>query len=272
MRGLITKIQKFCVHDGPGIRTTVFFQGCPLRCLWCQNPEATSDNPQVIHQNAQCAKCGLCVEICPRECFEFVDTVVFNSDNCDLCGECITACPTGANQWSSCAYSVDAVMQTVGRDQLYYDLSVGGVTLSGGEPLRQFDFCCALAKELKSTGIHVTLDTSGYVPTNRLLEILPAIDLFLIDLKLLEDDLHKQFTGRSNELIIENLKTIVARNKAVIVRIPIIPGYTDRNKNIEMVESFVRELSDKIAIEHVPFNKLVQEKCRLIGKTCSIDY
>jgi len=204
MHGLITNIQRFSVHDGPGVRTTVFFSGCPLACVWCHNPEALKGYPEVLHYSDNCIGCRKCIEVCPRNCFSWKDKIEFKSVNCDQCGLCIDNCPASALKWSSKEYSSSAILDEVMRDRVYYDISGGGITLSGGEPLHQFDFCYDLVTKAKALSLHVTVDTCGYFSNDALNKIIPFVDLFLYDIKFIDDNLHRKHTGVSNEVILSN--------------------------------------------------------------------
>ncbi len=192
MKGLITNIQRFSIHDGPGIRTTVFFKGCSLSCAWCQNPEAMSDRSEIIHFASNCIACKKCIEICPGRCFSYETSVEFNSDGCDQCGLCIENCPVGALKWSSMQMSSDDVLKEVMRDKPYYDVSGGGITLSGGEPLNQIDFCHDIVSKSKALGLHVAIDTSGCADADAFDRIIPFVDLFLYDIKFIDDNIMTQ--------------------------------------------------------------------------------
>ncbi len=270
MNGLITNIQRFSVHDGPGIRTTVFFKGCPLSCLWCQNPETMSGRPEVIYHSEQCIACKTCMEVCPEKCMTWEGKIVFKSDNCDQCGICINNCPVNALRWSSEEISAREVLNEVMKDRVYYDISGGGITLSGGEPLRQFDFCRDLLKRSKKENLHTALDTSGYAPANTFESIMPLVDLFLFDIKFVNPCLHEKYTGISNSLILANFRRLCRAGKKVIVRIPLIPGFTDSKTNIGEIEAFVKEQDNGITIEKIPFNLLMVKKYQMLGRSCNL--
>lgn len=266
MKGLITHIQRFSVHDGPGIRTTVFFKGCPLSCLWCQNPEAMSDRPEVIFHSEQCIACKTCLSVCFRKCMSLKGKISFKNNNCDQCGVCIDHCPVHALRWSSEAMSIREVLDVVLKDQVYYDISGGGITLSGGEPLRQSEFCKELLKKSKKEKLHTTLDTSGYAPIKIFESIIPLVDLFLFDIKFINPQLHKKHTGLSNSPILANFRKLCQAGKKIIVRIPLIPDYTDSKKNLNEIEEFVRQQDNGIKIEKLPFNPLMEKKYRMLGR------
>ena len=268
--GLITKIQRFSVHDGPGIRTTIFFNGCPLECKWCQNPENISGENEILFISSRCIGCKRCLEICPNECFIWKKRNEFNSENCNKCGLCRDNCKSKALQWSSKKISDDLVIKEILRDKLYYDLSNGGVTLSGGEPLKQFDYVYGLIKKLKKEGINIAIDTSGFIPTKNLKKIIAFTDLFLYDLKFINEELHKKYTGKSNKIILRNFKILVDAKANIEIRVPIIEKINNTKKNLKEIEDFVREQSMNIKIKHIPFNKLCKEKYLMVGKKLGI--
>jgi pyruvate formate lyase activating enzyme len=267
MDGLITQIQRFSIHDGPGIRTTVFLKGCPLACRWCQNPEAMTAEREVLFHAEHCAGCRTCIDTCPKGCFSWrKGATAFDSARCDFCGLCIDRCPAGALRWTSHAETAAAIMKEVLRDRVFYELSGGGVTLSGGEPLRQAGFCLDLLKRAKRKKLHVAIDTSGYVPHGDLERIQPLVDLFLFDIKFIDPALHLRHTGVSNAIILENFRRLQRSTSALIVRIPLIPGLTDTPENLASIEQFVRENGDGVPIEKIPFNPLMQKKYQLLGR------
>ena len=270
MNGLITNIQRFSVHDGPGIRTTVFLKGCPLSCLWCQNPEAMSNQPEVIFHSEQCIACKTCLRVCPKKCMAWGGIISFKSDNCDQCGICIEHCPVNALRWSSEEISARQVLNEVIKDRVYYDISGGGITLSGGEPLQQIDFCHDLLKKSKKEKLHTALDTSGYASVKTLEKIMPLVDLFLFDIKFVNPRFHEKYTGLSNTPIIANFKKLCKAWKTIIVRIPLIPGVTDSKTNLEEIEAFVKEQDNRIMIERIPFNLLMRKKYHMLGRSCNL--
>ncbi len=270
MVGLITHIQKFSIHDGPGIRTSVFLQGCPLSCSWCQNPEAMSNKNEVQFHREQCIGCKTCIDVCPKGCFSWNGKTIFNSENCNQCGICIEHCPVNTLRLSSINISAAEIIRMILKDRVYYRLSGGGITLSGGEPLQQADFCFDLLRKVKNHGINSAIDTSGFAPTQVLKRIIPLVDIFLFDIKYIDPLQHKKYTKVSNTLILENFRQICMSGKRVIVRIPLIPGYTDSEKNIASIEKFVKQLQGSIEIEKIPFNPLMEKKYTMLGKPCNI--
>ena len=270
MKGDVTNIQRFSVHDGPGIRSTVFLKGCPLSCIWCQNPEAMSRNPDIMHFQDQCIGCQKCVALCPHDCFKWQGKTEFRSNKCDRCGLCIEACPVCALRWTSYEINSYEVIAEVLKDKVFYDLSNGGVTLSGGEPLYQTMFCLDLAKKSKEQGLHVVLDTSGNIATESFMTVLPYIDLFLYDIKFIDNDLHKKYTGVSNQIILKNFHILCEADRNIKIRTPLIPGITDKDENLSKIKSFVKNCSSQIELEFIPFNNLTVEKYRMLGKICAV--
>jgi len=270
MDGLVTRIQRFSIHDGPGIRTTVFLKGCQLSCIWCQNPEAIKDYPEVVFYQINCIHCGKCAEVCQQHCFTCKDKIEFDSNECIQCGRCIDICPVNALKWSSLKMSSEDVLKEVTKDREYYDISGGGVTLSGGEPLRQIEFCVDFFRKAKSLGLHLAVDTSGFIQTELLDKIVQYVDLFLYDIKFIDAALHFKYTGQSNDLILTNFQKIYEENKIIVVRVPLVPGITDKKENLSQINKFVKTYSNKIKIQQIPFNNLIKDKYKMLGKDCSI--
>lgn len=270
MKGVITKIQRFSLHDGPGIRTTVFLKGCPLACVWCQNPENISIYSEVLFLNNRCLNCLKCLNVCPKGCFAFEEQISFKSKSCNRCGLCIETCPVLALEWSSREATCKDILSEIIKDKLYYDISGGGVTLSGGEPLAQPEFCFYLIKDAKSLGLHVVVDTCGYASGNILEKIIPFVDLFLFDLKFIDNRLHKEYTGKSNDIILDNFKLLCQAKKSIIVRVPIIARKTDTQENLLEIKEFVGQFDAGIKIDYVPFNPLMRQKYGMLGGDCPL--
>ncbi len=235
MTGTLFNIQKFSIHDGPGIRTTVFFKGCPLRCLWCHNPESQNPAPEMLIDESRCTRCGACGAVCPSK------------EACVFCGSCVVACPRGAREIAGRAYTVDEVVRIVLQDEVFYRQSGGGATLSGGEPLLQIDFAEALLSRLKTEKVHTAVDTCGAVPFSSLARAAKYADLFLYDIKLMDDERHRLHTGVSNRGILENLRKLAAIHRGIHIRMPIIEGV---NADMEHIEGTIAFLSG-LGIEEV---------------------
>lgn len=261
-------IKRYAIHDGPGIRTTVFLMGCPLKCLWCQNPESQTDETVITLSRALCVGCGNC----QRACGKLNEQLQLPSASCDLCGACVSACPTGARSFGSRRYTPEDLVQTLLADKIFFDASHGGVTFSGGECLLHRDFIVRTLQLLREEKIHCTLDTCGDVPFETIKAVLPFTDLFLYDLKIMDPERHRMYTGRGNEQIIQNLQYLCAHNAPVILRIPLIPGYTDSEDNLHRIGQFVQtKLHARILrCELLPYNELAATKYG--NKTIWTDY
>lgn len=232
--GRILNIQRFCTDDGDGIRTTVFFKGCPLRCLWCHNPESQKAQPQIAFDEAKCLRCGKCAMLCPRGCQVIGEKREFNREDCTACGKCIS--PTcEALELFGREITAEEITQTVLRDKDFYEASGGGLTLSGGEPLMQVDFALEILKMAKAQGINTAVETCGYADKAALEKIAPYVDTFLYDIKETDSERHKNFTGVPNEKILENLKYLSKIGKDIVLRCPIIPELNDSDIHLRAI-------------------------------------
>ncbi len=240
-QGIIFNMQRFSIHDGPGIRTTVFLKGCPLNCAWCHNPESQYPLPEVMVRAERCQGCGACVRVCGQGSAHIKDGRR-QPAHCSACGDCVTACMQGALELVGRAQTVEQVMQEVMKDELFYDQSGGGVSFSGGEPLLQVEFLDGLLLACRQQGLHTVLDTCGYAPWEVLAKLVPLVDLFLFDVKLMDEERHIQFTGQSNRQILENLQRLTQIHRQVEVRVPIIPGVNDDRANLVALAAYLRPL------------------------------
>lgn len=264
--GLISDIQRFSLYDGPGIRTTVFLKGCPLDCKWCHNPETKSYKPQISFSADKCADCFKCVEACPTGTHYIEDGKhKLNFAACELSGECITACPNDALKIIGQEESIDEVMNVVLRDKDYYKNSGGGLTVSGGEPMNQFTFTRNLLHTAKLNGIHTALETCGFAPLNRFMDIKHLVDLFLFDYKETDTSKHKDYTGVDNKVILENLKKLHDEGANIILRCPIIPGLNDREDHFKGIARLAKELPNLEGIELMPYHDIGRDKAASIG-------
>jgi pyruvate formate lyase activating enzyme len=260
--GRVFNIMKYAIKDGPGIRTTVFFQGCPLRCWWCHNPESQDAGFQVLFRPERCLGCGACRSAC-------LSGALAEAGNqpkaCTACGRCIEACGSGAREGTGRWMTVKQVLAEVEKDLLFYDQSGGGVTFSGGEPLAQPEFLLNLLRECKKRDIKTAVDTSGYGAWETLQAAAPLVDVFLYDLKILDEAGHRQYTGVSNRGILQNFLALTGIHKNVVVRFPLIPGYTDNPANIEALGEFLRGAKIR-GIEILPYHKIGIEKYQRLQK------
>jgi len=259
--GIIFDIERFALHDGPGIRITVFLKGCPLTCWWCQNPEGRDISTEIMFWADRCISCLTCEKVCPNVAISHLEGIIITSrDKCTLCGTCIEACPSGAREVIGKKMTVSEVMKEIEKDVIFYDESGGGATFSGGEPLMQPDFLNSLLLSCREQRIHTVVDTSGYAETRTLLNVSKNVDLFLYDLKLIDDDKHKRFTGVSNALILSNLRELSLHHDQIVIRVPIIPEINDDEENVSRIAEFVASLQNVTQIDILPFNKLSIDK------------
>ena len=265
LKGLVFNIQRFSIHDGPGIRTTVFMKGCPLRCRWCSNPESWNPYPEIMTYDVKCIRCGKCAQVCPTEAITINQKGrKINRAKCTLCLECAEVCPTGAISVSGKHMTIEEIMKEVESDKLFYQNSDGGVTISGGEPLSQWEFVRQLLKECKQEGLHTALDTCGYVPWDILEKVLDYTDLVLFDIKHINSSQHRKGTGKGNQLILNNAKR-VATNTRTWLRFPLIPGYNDFEESVREVAELAAEMCvEKVSI--LPYHEWGKTKYEKLGR------
>jgi pyruvate formate lyase activating enzyme len=238
--GVTFNIQRFSTEDGPGIRTTVFLKGCPLRCAWCHNPEGLSPHPELVWYHARCIGVRDCLRVCPEDALELTpEGMQIDRERCMACGACADACPTGALEVIGQEWTPEEAFAEVMKDRVFYETSDGGVTLSGGEPMMQDEFVLALAGLCREAGVHVALDTCGMVAWERYERVLPLIDLVLYDLKLFDGKRHRSSTSVDNSIILENARRFAAAGKRMWIRTPIIPGYTADEDNLAALAGFI---------------------------------
>lgn len=266
-KGIIFNIQRYSIHDGPGIRTTVFLKGCPLNCWWCQNPEGQKSKPELIFWEDRCKGCGLCVLHCSSGAIQLIDgKPSTNKEKCILCGECCRLCPVQARELIGKEMTVQEIVREVEKDAIFYEESGGGVTFSGGEPLQQFDFLLKLLVSCRRKGIHTAVDTCGYVSRERLDKIIDKTDLFLFDLKLMDDEKHRHFTGVSNKIILENLKRLSSIHQNIYIRFPVIPEINDDIQNVKKMGEFLSTLRIT-QVNLLPYHYLGLDKYKRLGRS-----
>ena len=253
LKATIFDIERNSYVDGPGIRTTVFFKGCNLRCAWCHNPESQSPKPQMMFYKNKCTGCGKCKEKCPN-----------HLESCELCGKCTLYCPHDAREICGKEYTVDEVMREILKDKAFYDHSGGGVTFSGGECMLQIDFLCEILKKCKDNKIHTAVDTAGFIPWENFEKAIPYTDLFLYDIKAFNNDVHKEFVGVSNELILNNLGKLLDYKANVLIRIPVIPGVNDTVDEMKKIRDFLAPYKLH-TVELLPYHQMGEHKYGAIG-------
>lgn len=254
---MIFAIKRFETHDGDGIRTTVFFKGCPLRCVWCHNPESFKSGKEISYNGELCRSCGGCADICDANIFKN-GKHVFLRENCDFCGECLSVCPARVLEIYGDTRTPSEIADEVLLDEMFFKGSGGGVTFSGGEPLLQAEYCRELAEILKQRDINIAIDTCGYVTREAIDKVLPYIDTFLYDVKAIDPEVHKRCTGKTNDLILENLKYIDECGKSIEIRIPYVTVYNDGE--IEKIADFLSGLKNVKGIRLLPYHKYAEAK------------
>ena len=268
MNGTIFNIQRFCVQDGPGIRTTVFLKGCPLRCIWCHNPESQTVHQEILYQPRQCIGCMACAAVCPNGCHSMTeDGHVFNRENCVRCGACANACPGSALELCGRTVTVEEVIKEVKKDSPFYENSGGGMTLSGGEPLAQPQFTLELIKAAKECGLHVCMETCGFAAEEIMKSIAEHVDLFYFDYKLDTSADHEKFTGVSNERILKNLELLNSLGSTVTLRCPIIPDVNFHETHFSSIAALAARLDCITEIHLLPYHPLGIDKAKRMGIT-----
>ncbi len=266
-KGLIFSIEKTSLHDGPGLRTTVFVKGCPLHCLWCHNPESQSFSPELYYFDEKCVRCGRCVSVCPKNCHIVTEAGhEIARESCIRCGECVRTCPYSALEMKGEHMEADLVLAEVEKDRDFYIASGGGLTVSGGEPLSQFDFTRQLLTMAKERGIHTCLETSGYTSTDRIIRVKDSVDIFLYDYKESDPERHKRYTGVDNELILKNLYELDKHSAKIILRCPIIPGMNDRMEHLQEIAQLANKLDNLLEVNIMPYHSYGKSKSANIGR------
>jgi pyruvate formate lyase activating enzyme len=269
VEGNIFDIKKYAIHDGPGIRSTVFFKGCPLACRWCHNPEGLTVESQRIYRQERCIGCGECIQICPQKGLtQTAAGVARDPAKCDLCQTCADHCPSEAIEFVGRKVTVDEVIAEIKKDIAFYDESGGGITFSGGEPLMQPEFLLQLLEACAELDLHRTVDTTGYADSELLLQVAQKTDLFLYDLKLMDAAKHRDFTGVSNRRILYNFRMLAKYGARIQVRVPIIPGINNDAENIDRTAALVSDLPGVEQIAILPFHNSARGKYGRLGMEC----
>jgi pyruvate formate lyase activating enzyme len=270
--GTVFNIQRYSVDDGPGIRSTVFLKGCPLRCPWCSNPESQSPYPQLSYRYTSCKRCGTCAEVCPHGALTLTDDgLQIDRDKCVACGACVAACPSDALKISGETMDEAKVWKTIRRDAVYYETSGGGVTCSGGEILSQPDFVAEIFKHCHDEGIHTCADTSGFGTPEALDKILEHTDLVYFDLKHVNPERHAELMGVPLEVILRNLRTVVSRGIELVIRVPLIPDYNNTPGDLEAMAALVAEIAPDALVNILPYHKYGASKYASVGMTYTLE-
>jgi pyruvate formate lyase activating enzyme len=271
MTGRIFDMQRFSIHDGPGIRTTVFLKGCPLHCAWCHNPEGINPKPSLSFIASECIGCGECRKVCKAGAIvtgapsALGPRAVLDRPNCTLCGACAPVCDAKALEFVGRNVGPEEILEVVVRDRSYYEASGGGMTISGGEPMFQPEFVLALARAAKTAGIHCALETSGYADWESFAPLIPYIDLFLYDYKETDPKLHETFIGQPNDKILSNMRRLHREGANILMRCPMIPEYNARKEHLDGIAAMVRELPRLKGVELLPYHRLGRAKLNRFG-------
>jgi pyruvate formate lyase activating enzyme len=269
--GTIFDIKRYAINDGPGIRTAVFFKGCPLECWWCHNPEGQAGQPQLMLRKNRCKLSQACVKVCPQGAISWNDGPDVDWEKCDQCGKCAEVCYAGGLEMVGRNVTADEVIAEVLRDVPFYDQSGGGVTFTGGEPMLQAKFLKETLILCKEHHIHTAVDTSGHTSWENLHSIISLVDLFLYDVKLMNNIQHIKYTSVSNKLILNNLRRLVEAGAHIIVRIPLIPGINDDDENLELCAATLVELPTLDGIEVMPYHEIGTAKYKALGKKYKLE-
>lgn len=267
IQGIVFDIQRFSLHDGPGIRTIVFLKGCPLSCQWCSNPESQGMGSVVMYKQEDCLHCGRCIAACKLKAISLEQKAFINREICTGCGECVNACPSGALVLKGKAMTVQQVVKELKKDATTYRRSGGGITLSGGEPLVQHTFASELLKACKAQGWDIAIETTGCGSEEAIEQVIPYVDTVLLDIKHMDPEKHKTYTGISNEGILKNAQ-MISRISNTVVRVPVIPGFNYSKEELEAIAEFSKTLRGVRTIHLLPYHTFGENKYGLLG----IDY
>ncbi len=268
MNGIIFDIQKFALHDGPGIRTVVFLKGCPFNCVWCCNPESINPEPQLGFDENKCIGCSLCIAECPTKALnKTCEKIIVNFESCTACGNCIDHCSKNALKVYGYETDTASVLKEVMKDADYYRNSGGGLTLSGGDPLFQFDFAFSILSEARALGLNTCVESEGFGTIDQFRKLLPLVNHFFFDYKITNDALHKKYTGVSNSVVLENLNFLVSNNADITLRCVLIPGINDNDEHFRAIADISNKYPSIKAVEVMPYHDYGSGKYKQIGKT-----
>lgn len=259
MNGIIFDVKRFAVHDGKGLRTTLFLKGCPLHCPWCQNPESISPEPSLWHNVQDCVGCGTCVAVCPEKALTLTDRIHVDRERCVTCGTCVDACPAAAMTVQGRSVTAQEAAELLLRDKVFFGEN-GGVTLSGGETLLQWQFAAQVLAACKAEGVNTAIETCLLAPREAMEAMLPVTDQFITDIKYLDSQLHRQYLGADNRRILENFEWLIGKGADVLVRTPLIPGYTATDENIRAIARYLHTTAPQVPYELLNFNPLCRSK------------
>lgn len=265
-KAVIFNIQKFCLHDGPGVRTTVFFKGCPLRCAWCHNPESQRETPEILFDTVKCTACGRCAGVCPEGALTIAQGgIKYDPNRCSLCAACIDACLNGAREMAGREITCPELLREIERDRPFFEQSGGGVTFSGGEPMIHADFLREAALACREKGISVAVDTSGYAPFESFQKLRGLVDWYLYDVKLINPGLHEKYVGAGNDRVLSNLRNLCESGENVILRLPLIGGVNDSDGDCDELIRFLKGLRI-VWIHLLPYHDMGKSKYRKLSR------
>ena len=262
--GIVFDIKRYAIHDGDGIRTTIFLKGCPLHCKWCHNPEGLDTKVQLGYISNTCMGCMRCIKRCSKGCLSLVEGKVHISESCDACGECVDYCPTNSLKIIGQDMSLEMLQKEIEKDRIFYETTGGGVTFSGGEVFMQPEFLLDALKLCKEMGVHTTIESSFMTRFENIEKVMNYVDQFIVDIKLIDNDLHKEYTGVSNEIILANIQKLMHYDVSLLIRTPLIPNITATKENLCAIGEFVSQLEHTVDIELLNYNPLAESKYPMV--------